>query len=163
MPKTTLNNFYRNYPYKCPDLTKGQGRNHIPMKDVICDHKYSIDLKTYKHIIKCSLEHLIQEYLSEGRRVNLPYALGYIELQRYKVKHWKSSGINWQETKKAGHYVYYSLNHTDGQRWLNKWKKNKRSFFCQHVWRIHLHKSVRKYISHKINKNPLLINKFNKK
>lgn len=163
MDKITLINLYKEYPYKCPDLTKEQGRNYISKKDINCDSSYSIDLKTYKLIISTCFEYMINEYLIHGRKVILPYALGELSTVKYKLK---SKPIDWKKTNeniKNGirEYAYYSLNHTEGFRWCIKWKKNKRAFQGQSFWRFKPHKSLRKVISYSLLKNPQLINKYN--
>lgn len=166
MPRITLINLFKQYSYKCPDLEKQQGRNWIPKKEVNCQSKYSVDLKTYKDVIKNCFDVIIDEYLLKGRLVTLPYNFGDIELRRYKPSHWRKNGVDWKATKENiengnNEYIYYSLAHTEGYRWCMTWKKNRKSFVGQKFWRIHLHPKTRKRISKEILKNPLLINKFN--
>jgi hypothetical protein len=77
---TIIDNYFL-YPYKCIDKTKSQGRNHISKKDQVCNHKYSVSLETYKQIIfECILYQ--KERLLEGKRLNLPYDLGFIEMNK---------------------------------------------------------------------------------
>jgi len=166
MPKITLINLFKQYPYKCPDSIKQQGRNWIPVKDVKCDSKYSIDLKTYKDIIKNCFDVIIEEYLLKGRVVTLPYNFGELQIKRYKPTNWKKAGIDWKATNeniKNGirQYVYFSLAHSEGYRWCMTWIKTGASFVGSRFWRIHLHPKTRKRISKEVINNPLLINKFN--
>lgn len=156
----TLIGLYRKYLYKCPDSDKQQGRNWIPKEEVNCNSIYSINLKTYKDIIKNCIEVLI-EMLIEGKTFSIPYSLGEMRIIRYKVKNWKKAGINWKETKETGSYVYYTLNHTEGYKFYIEWTKNKKSFLGQTYWRFHPHKSCKLKLSKAVLNNPLIINRFN--
>ncbi len=168
MARITLINLYREYSYKCPDLTKSHGRNHISKKDINCDSVYSVDLKTYKEIINACFKVIVEKYLLEGRSVTLPYSLGDMEIKKYKPSSWRKAGIDWKATNeniKNGirQYVYYSLNHSSGYRWCIEWTKNRKSFVGQNFWRFHPHRILRQKISKELLSNLLLINKFNKK
>lgn len=164
MPRITLIDLYKKYPYKCPNLLKGQGRNHISKKEINCDSNYSITLQDYKNIITACVKVLLNNYLIKGRRFILPYNIGTLSLKRYKPFHYTKNGIDWKQTKenkKNGifKYAYYSLSHTDGYKWLLEWKRNK-SFEGSTFWRFHVHPKTAKYISKFILEDPLIIYKF---
>jgi len=166
MAKITLNNLYRQYPYKCVKNAENQGRNWIPIKERNCESKYSIDLSTYKDIMKQCFEVMIDNYLLRGRVVSLPYNFGDIQIKKYKPKGWRKAGIDWKATNENiaegnRQYIYQSLAHSDGMKWCMTWKKNRKSFKGQTFWRFHLHPKTRRYISKHFTDNPLLINKFN--
>lgn len=77
---TIIDNYFL-YPYKCIDNTKSQGRNHVSQKHQICNHKYSLSLEMYKKIIyECLLYQ--KQRLLEGKRLILPYDLGFIEVRK---------------------------------------------------------------------------------
>jgi len=163
-PRITLIDLYKKYPYKCPNLSKSQGRNHISKKEINRDSEFSIELQDYKNIIVSCSKVLIHNYLIKGRNFLLPYNLGTFSLKRYKPKHYTKNGVDWKKTnesKKEGNpqMFYYTLSHTDGFRWLFEWKKN-RSFKTSTFWRFHAHPKTCKKISKEILDNPLIIYKF---
>lgn len=153
---------FKKYPYK----KQGKGRNWIAVKELKEDSKYSLNFDDYKSIITLCTEVLLEDYIIQGKKVILPYALGDFELKKYKPTHWKKAGIDWKKTKENiangdQRYEYYTLSHTEGYLFCTIWSKNKRCFIGQRFWRFHPHKAYRRKVSEAVLDNPLLITKLN--
>lgn len=100
--RVTLIEFYKKYNYPCWDtsLLKEEKRivplPYIPIKDLKCDHKFSLKYSEWLDIMQVYLEEFFN-VLYEGIEVNLPLMLGKWQLQKYKSN--KQFNINYVKLK----------------------------------------------------------------
>ena len=87
--------------------------------------KVPVDYQTYCNITTDGNLIIKDKIVYEGERVQLPYRLGELFVQKYEnsyteenKKKWK---INWKATKEAGHVVYFESKY--GYKW--KWDKKR--------------------------------------
>lgn len=106
-PNYTFVDMFRHYTHKDVDLTKVQGRNHVPKDEIITGHKYSVTLSQYKEILTAYFD-VILEHLILGENIILPYNWGILYMVR-----WKPVKLRWWED--------YSW--TDGYKVAIRWKK----------------------------------------
>lgn len=109
--KYTLVDIFRHYPYKNVDETVVQGRNHVPLKEVVKDHEYSVTLAEYKEILTACFDVILEKIIT-GTEFVLPYSWGKLFMVRWKPKH-----LRWWED--------YSW--TDGYKTTIRWKKTTRT------------------------------------
>ena len=91
----------------------------------------SISFKDFIKIIKTYNQNLINHLIETGDKVKLPYGIGDLRIVKYKPiktkitksgKELPNYTIDWIETKKAGKYIYYLNDHTEGYKYLFMWK-----------------------------------------
>lgn len=82
----TLTDMYLHYPYKCQEIYgKVVPVPYVPKQQINCSHKYSVDYKTYRLILKVYFKY-VTEYLFQGTRFQMPSRLGHLLIKRYKYK-----------------------------------------------------------------------------
>lgn len=113
----------------------GRGKNKIqnvlnPLdiyKEYLLDHKESSVYYVSQTIfitISSEFNKKIKENLLKGKRFNLPFGLGYMEITKSKIKYYKTSNysVDWKATLEAGKKIYYLNEHSDSYNYNISWE-----------------------------------------
>ena len=125
-------------------------------KDIsIKKNKPYVDYKVYSAILKDANLLMRDKIVYEGERIQLPYRLGDLFIQKFENsfsettrKGWK---INWKETNKAGHVVYFESKY--GYKW--KWDKKKALLIGKKFYTFRACRKSQRLVSDAINNKQL--------
>lgn len=137
--KTSITDFFKNYPYKKKDTKGTDGVFYIPKYEIIDNHKFSITRKEYLEITKQFFNILLFDYLIWGNVFKIPHAFGELSFRKCKNNESKRKNIDFNETRKIyGEYnklnpdkkkvIYHKNYHSQGYGVYLKWEK-KDAFF----------------------------------
>lgn len=126
--------FFYFYPYK-KNFNKGNTicQPYIKKNDEIVDHKYTLTYPKWNSVINDYIE-IISNDLIDGKEINLPKQMGYLQLKKYK----STRQINYKEWATTGKKSYYK-NEGDYTAIL-KWYRTHRTsnFKFQNHWRLRM-------------------------
>lgn len=138
-------------------------KNSIAQKDFYNFYKEScvkknkefVDYKLYSAILKDANLLIRDSILYKAEKVHLPYRLGDIFIQKFENnfsentrKGWK---INWKETNKLGHVVYFESKY--GYKW--KWDKKKAVLAGKKFYTFRACRKAQRLVSDAINNKNL--------
>lgn len=114
-----------------------------------------VDYKTYSNILKEANLLIRDSILYKAEKVQLPYRLGNLYVQKYEnnydlenIAKWK---INWKETNKAGHRVFFESKY--GYKW--KWDKKKACFKGKKLYTFKACRKASRLVSDAVNNKHL--------
>lgn len=139
----TLYDLYKKYNYPCWDLGL-LSKNivplpYIPIKEVNCDHKYSLEYKKWKEIVMTYLKY-VKLYLFTGKEFKLPHFMGTLQLRKYK-----GGGIDWGHFHQTGDIIKHKNRHTLGYRPILKWYRNRKICKLKFKWHWSIYPSKKVY------------------
>lgn len=154
----TLIDLFSFYPFKKNIETKD---NVIPIpyikkEDIVYNEK-TIDYIVYRKVIDRYLE-LLVDYLKEGNKFKLPNKLGFIQIQRFKVKHFLDKVASKNQQKK----VYKKSNGNENYMFFIKWMRNYKEaiFNYKWHWRLTPNRKLLRSLYQAAEKDYTFINKF---
>lgn len=162
------------YPYK-KNYESPDGvipRPYVPTKNLVEDHKYSLDYYQYSEIVKSFYKHLIP-YLMEGSSYRMSNRLGDLKMYKWKPKNGRMDLYNQvQKIKRIKGNENLSIRealdygkknkvpitkidnrHTDNYSPLLKWYKTGSVYFAE-FWHFRFVRSTKKLISKILMDNP---------
>jgi hypothetical protein len=138
-------------------------KNSIAQKDFYTYYKEScikknkeyVDYKTYSNVLKDANLLIRDLILYQAEKIHLPYRLGDLYIQKFENifteksrKGWK---INWKETNKLGHVVYFESKY--GYKW--KWDKKKAVLAGKKFYTFRACRKAQRLVSDAINNKNL--------
>lgn len=170
--KTTITDFFKNYPYKNKDTEGTGGIFYIPKYEIISNHKFSITRRQYLEITKQFFNVLLFEYLIWGNTYKAPHNFGNFTFKKCKNNKSKKKNIDFNETRKLyGEYnklnpdnkkvIYHKNYHTQGYGVYIKWDKKESYFSNKYSMFFSLAKRQEWILAKALKTNPQIINYLN--
>jgi len=123
--RKTIRDLFKFYKYPCQELYGDVVPNpYIKKENVNCSHPASLTYHEWKQYIKLYLKYF-KMYLLSGRKIKLPYKLGYIQLQKVK-----GGGANYTEDQLS----FYKNSHTGGYRPFFRWIRDEAILKEKSMW-----------------------------
>lgn len=133
VPSTTLGDLYNKYLKEddCMDITEQE----------------------FKKAAKLIFNSIIDDIIS-GKRHSLPYSMGVLYLDKFKLKGLK---IDFGATRKLGRKVYFTNFHSNGETFKLKWSKPSTKFKNKKLYKFRLTRRHSRKISSLIRDNKIKI------
>ena len=138
-PSVTLDDLYNNY---CKEITK-EDPNFITKKE-------------FKKASKLIFNGIVSEVLA-GKRYNLPFGLGVLYLDSFKLK---GNKVDFGATRKVGKVVYHQNLHSDGRTYKLKWDKFSNRFKNKKLYKFKLTRTHSRNLCSLIKQNKIKIFKY---
>lgn len=123
------------------------------LKNNPLDSEYYLSKKDFKEGSKFIFNHIVGE-IFRGKRYKLPYNLGSLYLDTYKLSGKK---IDFGTSNKIGKTVYYTNLHSDGLTYKLKWLKVSSNFTNKKMYKFKLTRANSRKLSSLIRENKVKV------
>jgi len=117
-PKPRSKNRVRN-PYTFVDMYEDY------IADINEDSPYHVTYNEYVSICEDYYKIAMDNVLKKGWRFRLPFRMGDVMVIKKKLKKFDKDHlpIDWELTKKHGHYIYHTNDHSNNYKYRFRWSK----------------------------------------
>ena len=112
----------------------------ITFRDMYKELPIDIDYVTYKRILQCMCQFILEHVFMRSEGFKMPYGPGMIQVGKYRPKNYdsKSLSVDYKASKEYDKRIYHLNEHSDGYKFRLYWSKIPKTFPDRYRYQLNL-------------------------